>query len=199
MQRHRSVLKIDAIMLASVAMVESSGDPRAYRYERHLGEASTGLTQVLTSTAQWLAKDLGYNAYGVPDEKDLYDPDIALYFGAAYLTWLSNYQGKKQTEEFVIRGFNGGPNGIGLKSTQRYWEKYLKAKREMKEVQQSNATNGRDGKFVPGAEGVVHIVKQGDTLWAISRQYGVSLETLIALNPSINPQMLSIGQVVRIS
>jgi len=199
LQRHSKVLKVDAIMLAAVALVESSGDPKAYRYESHLGEASTGLTQVLTSTARWLAKDLGFNAYGIPNEDELYDPETSMYFGAAYLTWLSTYKGKKQSEEFVVRGFNGGPNGIRLKATQRYWEKYQKAKKELLEIQRMPPGKSRESTPPPGDDGVVHIVKSGDTLWAISRQYGVTVESIIALNPSIVPDSLSIGQVVRIS
>ena len=199
LQKHSNVLKVDAIMLAAVALVESSGDPKAYRYESHLGEASTGLTQVLTSTARWLAKDLGFNAYGIPTEEDLYNPEVSMYFGAAYLTWLSTYKGKKQSEEFVVRGFNGGPNGIKLKATQRYWEKYQKAKKEMLDVQHLPPGKVRELKPPPGNEGVVHIVKSGDTLWAISRQYGVTVDSIVSLNPSIIPDSLSIGQVVRIS
>ena len=38
-------------------------------------EASAGLTQVLISTAQWLAKDLGFKEMGYPKtEKALYEP-----------------------------------------------------------------------------------------------------------------------------
>ena len=63
---------VSPVMVASIAMVESSGDPKAYRYEPHLGEASAGLTQVLFSTAKWLAVDLGFSEYGIPKtEKDL--------------------------------------------------------------------------------------------------------------------------------
>ena len=46
---------------------------------------------------------------------------------------------------------------------------------------------------------VWHTVVQGDTLWGISRDYGVSLETLIALNPQIkNPNLIYVGQEVRV-
>ncbi|MCI8421942.1 MAG: LysM peptidoglycan-binding domain-containing protein [Lawsonibacter sp.] len=48
-------------------------------------------------------------------------------------------------------------------------------------------------------EGTYHRVARGDTLWAIARQYGQSLETLIALNPQIrNPNLIRIGNEVRV-
>ena len=51
-------------MVAAIALVESGGSPTAYRYEQHLGEASAGLTQVLFSTARWLASSS--NSQGQP-------------------------------------------------------------------------------------------------------------------------------------
>lgn len=45
-----------------------------------------------------------------------------------------------------------------------------------------------------------HTVAKGETMWGISRRYGVSLNTLIALNPQIkNPNLIYIGQKVRVA
>lgn len=41
-QRHFPNSSIGSLMLATVAMIESSGDRLAYRWEKHLGEASVG-------------------------------------------------------------------------------------------------------------------------------------------------------------
>ena len=51
--------------------------------------------QVLQSTADWLSRDMGYRAYTVDWASSmLYRPFAAVYFGCAYLTWLSSYGGK---------------------------------------------------------------------------------------------------------
>lgn len=44
-----------------------------------------------------------------------------------------------------------------------------------------------------------HRVVKGETLWALSSRYGVSLSELIALNPQIkNPNLIYVGQEVRV-
>ena len=44
-----------------------------------------------------------------------------------------------------------------------------------------------------------HTVARGDTLWGLSRRYGVALSQIIALNPDIrNPNLIYPGQKVRI-
>ena len=44
-----------------------------------------------------------------------------------------------------------------------------------------------------------HRVVKGDTLWALSKRYGVKLADLIALNPQIkNPNLIYTGQEVRV-
>lgn len=45
-----------------------------------------------------------------------------------------------------------------------------------------------------------HTVVKGETMWGISRRYGLSLNALIALNPQIkNPNLIFIGQKVRVA
>lgn len=44
-----------------------------------------------------------------------------------------------------------------------------------------------------------HVVKQGDTLWKLSKEWGVPLHTLIQANPQLkNPNVLLTGEVVNI-
>ncbi|MBE6948498.1 MAG: LysM peptidoglycan-binding domain-containing protein [Ruminococcaceae bacterium] len=45
-----------------------------------------------------------------------------------------------------------------------------------------------------------YTVKSGDTLWGISRKYGLTLNQIIALNPQIrNPNLIYTGQTVYVS
>ncbi|CAI5470597.1 unnamed protein product [Closterium sp. Yama58-4] len=119
-------------LAAAIARVESAWQPLAHRYETKLGEASTGLMQVLQSTAKWLEQDMGYRAYTVdPSNPFLYRPFEATYYGMAYHAWLSNYKGIPRSEEFVVRGYNGGPGGWEIPATEKYWSKYLQAKQEI--------------------------------------------------------------------
>ncbi|MDR0635225.1 MAG: peptidoglycan DD-metalloendopeptidase family protein [Azoarcus sp.] len=44
-----------------------------------------------------------------------------------------------------------------------------------------------------------HVVRQGETLYAISRRYGVSVQDLAAWNNLSRPEQLEVGQVLRVS
>lgn len=48
------------------------------------------------------------------------------------------------------------------------------------------------------AEPLVHILKRGDTLYSISRQYGVPADAIMAFNNISNPDRLQIGQSIKI-
>lgn len=51
----------------------------------------------------------------------------------------------------------------------------------------------------PSAGAAYHRVVKGDTLWAISKTYGITLAELIALNPQIkNPNLIRVGEEVRV-
>ena len=55
------------------------------------------------------------------------------------------------------------------------------------------------GSAAAGAAPKTHRVVKGDTLWAISRKYGVALNALIALNPQIkDPDLIRVGDEVRV-
>jgi N-acetylmuramoyl-L-alanine amidase len=43
-----------------------------------------------------------------------------------------------------------------------------------------------------------HVVRPGETLSSIARQYGVSVETLTRQNGIVNPNLVRVGQVLRI-
>ena len=49
------------------------------------------------------------------------------------------------------------------------------------------------------ADRLVHQVVKGETLWALSKRYGVTVERLLELNPQIkNPNRIQVGQEVRV-
>jgi len=43
-----------------------------------------------------------------------------------------------------------------------------------------------------------HEVQAGDTFWGISRKYGISVEALVALNPSVSPSLIHPGDKIRV-
>ena len=119
---------VDPIMIQAMIKIESNNNPLAARYEPHLGEASLGLMQVLPSTAKWLASDMGYTYYGrIIKDDQLLEPEIAVYFGAAFVDWLKTWKGKTRSEQWIVESYNGGPNNSNSQ-TQNHWRKYQEAK-----------------------------------------------------------------------
>lgn len=54
------------------------------------------------------------------------------------------------------------------------------------------------GAVAPAWSELSHKVEKGETLFALSRKYGVSLKQIQEANPGLNPQNLKVGQTVRI-
>lgn len=50
----------------------------------------------------------------------------------------------------------------------------------------------------PTPQVTTYVVVEGDTLWDIAVRFGLSLDALIAANPQINPDLLSLGAVLNI-
>ena len=75
-------------------------------------------------------------------------------------------------------------------------------------LQQTGVQNGASGGTVSGVgqaaagtvtEQIWHTVALGETIWGLSVQYGVTAESVVELNPSIqNPNLIYPGQRVRI-
>lgn len=121
---------VPADLVVRIAWIESHFNPSAIRYEAHIGDASAGLMQTLLGTAQWLARDMGYSAFGVPDLARLLEPQASLYFGAAYLDYLRTWRGQRRSDEWIVRHYNTGP-GASDALGEPYWQKYLAAKKEI--------------------------------------------------------------------
>tara|TARA_R110002124_G_C8973012_1_gene515497 strand:+ start:11869 stop:12387 length:519 start_codon:yes stop_codon:yes gene_type:complete len=120
-------LNADPKMIAAMIQIESSGNPTAVRYEAHIRDVSVGLMQTLGGTARWLAEDMGYNAHGVPSNEDLMKPEVSIYFGAAYIEWLSTYKGQNRGVKWIVESYNGGPNNSNSQ-TLNHWNKYKAAR-----------------------------------------------------------------------
>lgn len=121
-------LRAEPAMMVRLAWIESSFNPEAVRAEPQIADASAGLMQTLVGTAQWLHDDMGYRQYARPTLSSLMGPQTSLYYGGAYLSWLSRYNGRSRPEEWIVRGYNGGPGGATASYTDGYWSKYLAAK-----------------------------------------------------------------------
>ena len=85
-----------------------------------------------------------------------------------------------------------------VKYTFTFWEDagwYSDAPRRVS----GTASAGGTSAPAAGAAPRTHRVVKGDTLWAISRKYGVALNALIALNPQIkDPDLIRVGDEVRV-
>ncbi|CAA6667850.1 unnamed protein product [Spirodela intermedia] len=89
--------------------------------------ARTGLMGIDYPTAVWLYNDVGCRAYKVNSVDDLYNPFASMYFGASYLAWLSVYEGRERTQQFVVEAYLGGPENVNLQETGPLWSKFLES------------------------------------------------------------------------
>jgi len=56
----------------------------------------------------------------------------------------------------------------------------------------------REAKPVPSARPRSHIVKSGETIQSIARQYGLKPNLLLAANPQVDPRRLKVGQTLQL-
>lgn len=85
---------LDPQLIFATIMTESEGNPKAYRFESHLNDASYGLGQILYTTAL----NLGYK--GTPE--DMYRPEISIdLIGKYHQSTIETY-GKLTPEQMTI-------------------------------------------------------------------------------------------------
>ncbi|KAL8461862.1 hypothetical protein ACS0TY_033092 [Phlomoides rotata] len=119
-------------MLCAIAELESGRQPLATTYNKKSDEVKMGIMQISPKTAEWLTRELGYRTYEVAeDSKVMYKPFLNAYLAAAYLKWLSNFDQKERSEEFMVRAYKGGTKKATHKSTLLYWKKYLSVKESL--------------------------------------------------------------------
>lgn len=100
---------------------------------------------------------------------------------------------------FVQLSLEQQPRPDYVRYTFTFWEDagwYADAPRR---VSGAAAQGGGSAPETMSAPPRTHRVAKGDTLWGISRKYGVELSELIALNPQIkNPNLIRVGDEVRV-
>ncbi|WCJ37136.1 hypothetical protein M5689_018291 [Euphorbia peplus] len=116
-------------MLCAIAELESDRLLLSTNYEKKTKRTTVGIMQVSPETAKWLVRDVGYRIYDVEENEEiLFRPFVSVYFGAAHLKWLSNFEQKERSEEYVVRAYKGGTKKATHKSTLQYWKRYLAVK-----------------------------------------------------------------------
>ncbi|WOL12271.1 hypothetical protein Cni_G21037 [Canna indica] len=118
--------QIEPDMICAIAEIASGRQLLAECYDRKTKQSRIGIMQIAPEIAEWLVRDMGYRKYEVEGNPAmLFKPFVNVYFGAAYIKWLSSCDGKERTEEFVIRAYNGGIKKANHKSTVDYFRRYL--------------------------------------------------------------------------
>ncbi|KAF4388990.1 hypothetical protein F8388_026719 [Cannabis sativa] len=90
---------------------------------------NAGIMGLDYSTAFWLYMELGFRAYKVDSIDDLTKPFVSMYFGAAYFLWLSEYEGRERTPQFVVQAYIAGPKNVNFQETGPMWLKFEEALR----------------------------------------------------------------------
>lgn len=81
-----------------------------------------------------------------------------------------------------------------------FWESYGGYETALREVAAASGSTG--GSTTAAAQGNPrqHVVRKGETLWAIARRYGTTVARILELNSAIkNPNLIYVGQKVRVA
>lgn len=120
LSKHSNTKGVKPAVLSAIAEIVSM------RFVNGVGQR-IGLMGIDYPTACWLYKDLGYTTYMVESVEDLTCPFISMYFGAAYLAWLSQYEGRERTLQFAVQAYIAGPQNVNLQETGPIWVKFEEA------------------------------------------------------------------------
>lgn len=169
-------------------------NPRVYTiaYERVMAENKVpyGLYHL---------QDLGRTRRVMRGEGEFSGPDAYAQFGALANVFYKPGAGRlihplwqAASAHFVELSLKQEPRPDYVSYTFTFWEdlEYYDTR--------LGGKNGADG-GQQEAGALTHRVVKGDTLWAIAKRYGMTVEQLIARNPQIkNPNLIRVGQEVRI-
>ncbi|TQD90905.1 hypothetical protein C1H46_023508 [Malus baccata] len=118
--KHFSTKPIKPSVLCALAEVIS------LRFLNGVGPRA-GITGIDYSTASWLYNEMGFRAYNLNQGDDLCKPFFSMYFGAAYLVWLAEYEGSSRTPEFVVQAYILGPKNVNPQDSGPQWLKFEQA------------------------------------------------------------------------
>lgn len=118
--KEAAAFNLDPALIAAVIEKESNWDPKAYRYESHLGDASYGLMQTLSGTA----RGMGFKG----TNEGLYDPAVSIHYGSKYLSQQIKAFG---TVDLGLAAYNAGPGNVtkdgGMPASTRTYVAKVKA------------------------------------------------------------------------
>lgn len=101
---------------------------------------------------------------------------------------------------FVELSLAQEPRADYVRYTFAFWESYDDYTQTLTSMDQNTGSGGGSAGNSSANSGTWHTVRRGESLWAIAVQYGLSLSTLISLNPQIkNPNLIYVGQKVRVA
>ncbi|KAF3793370.1 hypothetical protein EJ110_NYTH09328 [Nymphaea thermarum] len=90
----------------------------------HGVDSKSGIMGIGYPTALWLYNDVGYKARIIRSGEDLSMPFVSMYYGAAYVLWLSQYEGRERTHEFIVQAYLRGPENVNVQETGPLWLKF---------------------------------------------------------------------------
>ena len=88
-----------------------------------------------------------------------------------------------------------------VRYTFTFWEVYENYSEELKIASVQQASSGQTGSGTSTGTAPVryHTVVRGDTLWALARTYGTTVQQIVSWNPAIkNPNLIYQGQKLRV-
>ncbi|KHN21383.1 hypothetical protein glysoja_026584 [Glycine soja] len=115
--KYLSTVKIKSTVICAIGEVLSK------RFLHGVGE-QPGIMGIDYSTAYWLYLELGYRAYRLESVDDLNNPFVSMYFGAAYVAWLSEYEGRERPPDFFVQAYFVGPKNVNPQDTSTLWLKF---------------------------------------------------------------------------
>lgn len=149
-------------------------------------------------------QDLGRTRRVMRGEGEFSGPDAYAQFGALANVFYSEGAGvlihplwQAANAYFVELRLKQEPRPDYVSYTFTFWEDLGYYDAALKKEETVRADSGTAG--AGSGRSLSHKVAQGDTLWSISKRYGITLDELLKKNPQIkNPNLIRVGQEVRI-